>query len=204
MNATIFSKNLIELRQQRNLTHRNLALKLGISNATISRAEKGSVIPDTDTVGKIADFFGVTVDYLLGNISEMKGIKIPVLGSIPAGIPLEAITDILDYEEIPEKMAKSGEYFALKVKGDSMAPKILNGDIVIIRKQEDAESGNVCVVMINGYDATLKEIKKDTAGIWVLPYNPNSDFKPTFYSKKEIEELPVRIIGVAVEIRRSL
>lgn len=204
MNATIFSKNLIELRQQRNLTQRNLALKLGISNATISRAEKGSVIPDTDTVGKIADFFGVTVDYLLGNISEMKGIKIPVLGSIPAGIPLEAITDILDYEEIPEKMAKSGEYFALKVKGDSMAPKILNGDIVIIRKQEDAESGNVCVVMINGYDATLKEIKKDTAGIWVLPYNPNSDFKPTFYSKKEIEELPVRIIGVAVEIRRSL
>lgn len=200
----MFGENLRKLRREKKLTQTELAEILCVSSGTIAMWETSKRNPDFSLIIKIAEFFNVSVDSLLGNASLKKGIQIPVLGSIPAGIPLEAITDILDYEEIPEKMAKSGEYFALKVKGDSMAPKILNGDIVIIRKQEDAESGNVCVVMVNGYDATLKEIKKDTAGIWVLPYNPNSDFKPTFYSKKEIEELPVRIIGVAVEIRRSL
>lgn len=200
----MFGENLRKLRREKKLTQTELAEILCVSSGTIAMWETSKRNPDFSLIIKIAEFFNVSVDSLLGNASLKKGIPIPVLGSIPAGIPLEAITDILDYEEIPEKMAKSGEYFALKVKGDSMAPKILNGDIVIIRKQEDAESGNICVVMVNGYDATLKEIKKDTAGIWVLPYNPNSDFKPTFYSKKEIEELPVRIIGVAVEIRRSL
>ncbi len=198
---------LKEFRKNAGITQEKLSKKIGVSRSTIAMWETGASEPDLQTLTNIAKILNCSVEELLGVYVESKskvGIKVPVLGSIPAGIPLEAITDILDYEEIPEKMAKSGEYFALKVKGDSMAPKILNGDIVIIRKQEDAESGNICVVMVNGYDATLKEIKKDTAGIWVLPYNPNSDFKPTFYSKKEIEELPVRIIGVAVEIRRSL
>ena len=127
-----------------------------------------------------------------------------MLGSIPAGIPIEAIEDIVDYEEITENMAKSGTHFGLRVQGDSMQPTINAGDIVIIRQQEDAENGKICVVMVNGYDATLKAIKKEPNGLWVLPHNPNSDFKPTFYTNKEVEELPVRILGVAVEIRRSL
>lgn len=139
-----------------------------------------------------------------GELNLHKAVKIPVLGSIPAGTPIEAVQDILEYEEISTEMAKHGSYFALRVSGDSMLPTIKSGDTIIIRKQEDAESGKICVVMINGYDATLKEIKKDTNGIWILPHNPNSEFKPTFYSNKEIEELPIRVIGVAVEIRRNL
>ena len=148
----------------------------------------------------------MSLDVLLGDkpLSEAKGIRIPVLGVIPAGTPIEAIEDVLGYEEISEDLARRGEYFALKVEGDSMLPTIKNGDIVIIKQQSDADSGQICVVMINGYDATLKEIKKEPNGIWVLPHNHNCDFKPSFYSKEDILRLPIRIIGVAIEIRRSL
>lgn len=101
------------------------------------------------------------MESLLENEQIQKlGYKIPVLGTIPAGIPIEAVEEILDYEEIPQEWATQGEYFGLKVKGNSMEPRIMNGDVVICRKQSDAESGNVCVIMVNGNDATLKQIKK--------------------------------------------
>ena len=205
-------KNLKFLRKKNNITLQKLADYLHTGTSTISQYESGKREASFDTIEKLADYFNVSIDYLLGreNIEiekiKPKGIKIPVLGTIPAGIPIEAIEDILDYEEISEDMARKGEYFALKVKGDSMLPTIKDGDIVIIKKCDDAESGKICVVMINGYDATLKEIKKDpdNQGLWVLPHNSSCDFKPTFYSNKEVEDVPVRVIGVAVEIRRSL
>lgn len=202
-------EKLKELRKRKNLTMKELGVQLNLAESTISLYENGKREPDFNTLTKIAYYFNVSTDYLLGKSTstyepKQKGIKIPVLGVIPAGIPIEAIEDILDYEEISEDMAKRGEYFALKVSGDSMLPTIKNGDVVIIRQQDDAESGKICVIMINGYDATLKEIKKETDGLWVLPHNPNSDFKPTYFSNKQVVDTPVRIIGVAVEIRRSL
>ena len=126
-----------------------------------------------------------------------------MLGSIPAGVPIEAIQDVLDYEEISQEMANTGEFFGLRVNGDSMSPVIQDGDTVIIRKQSSADNGKICVVMVNGYDATLKEIKREENGIWVLPKNPNCEFKPTFYTNNDIENLPIRILGVVVELRRS-
>ena len=198
-----------QLRKNKNLTQEEFANILNVDQSTISKWEQNKSIPDIQMLSALADFFNVSTDYLLGKTTykpelKPKGKKIPVLGVIPAGIPIEAVEDVLDYEEISEDMAKRGEYFALKVRGDSMLPTIKNGDVVIIRQQDDAESGKICVVMVNGDDATLKEIKKETNGIWILPHNPNSDFKPTFYSNKEVIEKPVRILGVAVEIRRSL
>ena len=200
---------LKELRKQNNITMKELGKKLNLAESTISLYENGKREPDLQTLTNIADIFNVTIDYLLGNSqyyqnTNSKRIKIPVLGTIPAGIPIEAIEEVLDYEEISEDMALRGEYFALKVKGDSMLPTIKDGDIVIVKKTDDADSGKICVVMINGYDATLKEIKKDQQGLYVIPHNPNSDFQPTFFTNNEIETVPVRIIGVAVEIRRSL
>lgn len=194
-------------RKKRNITQRNLALRTNISNATISRIENGLItMPDTATLDKIANFFNVSVDYLLGNSDDLKakikGIKIPVLGVIPAGIPIEAVEHIIDYEEITPEMAKSGEFFGLKVKGDSMMPKIEEGDILIIRKQEEANNGDICAIIINGYDATVKKIKKDTNGLLLVPLNQS--YEAMFYSNKDISQLPVRIIGKVVEIRRSL
>ncbi len=196
-----------ELRKTRNWTLQQLSALTHIAPNTLNQYELGKREPSFDILISLAKVFGVTTDYLMGVNDQPikpKGFKIPILGSIPAGIPIEAIEDIVDYEEITEDMAKTGTFFGLKVKGDSMSPTINEGDVLIIRQQDDAETGKICVVMINGYDATLKAIKKEATGLWVLPHNPNSDFKPTFYTNKEVEELPVRILGVAVEIRRSL
>ena len=80
-----------------------------------------------------------------------------------------------------------------------MSPRILNGDVVIVRKQDDCESGDICVVMVNGFDATLKQVKKDFNGITLVPFN--QEYKPMFYSNKDIAELPVRILGKVIELR---
>lgn len=198
-------KLLKELRAKKGYTQQKIANQLNISQQAYAKYELGLSEPDIGTIKKLAEIFNVSIDYLLeGKTTNSRGVKIPVLGTIPAGIPIEAVEDVLDYEEISEAMARHGEFFALKVRGESMSPIILDGDVVIIRKQEDADSGDICVVMIDGCDATLKEIKKDPNGLWVLPKNPNSEFQPTFYTREEIITVPVRILGIAVEIRRSL
>lgn len=201
------------LREQiGNKTLGQIEMVSGVSKSYISKVITGNKkTPQADILKKLSKALPCTYEELMeaAGYIELKsnkrtGVKIPVLGVIPAGIPIEAIEDILDYEEISEDLASRGEYFALKVNGDSMSPIINNGDIVIIKQQDDAETGKICVVMINGFDATLKRIKKEPNGIWVLPENPYCNFKPTFFTNKEIIDTPVKIKGVAVEIRRTL
>ncbi len=198
-----------ELRKEKGLTLDKLSQITNIAPNTLNQYELGKREPSFEIVKLLADTFNVSIDYMLGrteeNTQEKKSsTKIPVLGTIPAGIPIEAVEEVVDYEEISEDMATRGEFFALKVKGDSMSPLINDGDVVITKKQDDAESGKICVVMINGFDATLKEIKKEENGLWVLPKNPYSDFSPRFFTNEEINKTPIKVIGVAVEIRRSL
>ena len=198
---TNLANNLIQLRKQNKKTQKDIAQLLNKSQQSYGKYENGITEPDAESLKILADYYSISVDELLGNSNTIteKGIKIPVLGSIPAGIPIEAIEEILDYEEIPKEWASQGEYFGLKVKGNSMEPRICSGDVVIVRKQEDAETGDVCVVMVNGFDATLKQIKKDTGGITLVPFN--KAYSPVYYSNKEIQELPVRIVGKVVELR---
>jgi repressor LexA len=139
-----------------------------------------------------------------GDAVSAGSIRIPVLGSIPAGIPLEAIEDIVDWEEIPAKMANGDkEYFGLRVKGDSMYPDFLDGDTVIVHKTPVCRSGDVCVVYVNGYDATLKQVKLGENGtLTLVPKNPS--YPPRTYSANEIASLPVSIAGVVIELRRRV
>lgn len=130
-----------------------------------------------------------------------KGIKIPVLGSVAAGIPIEMITDIVDWEEIPQAMSKSGEYFGLKIKGDSMSPRIAEGDTVIVRKQDDAESGDIVIASINGYEATCKRLMKYQDKISLISFNPL--YKPMDFTNAEVLSKPVRILGKVVENRQK-
>lgn len=193
---------LFKLRKERGLTQEKVAEYLNTVHSSYNRMENNEIQRiSPEYLVKLSKLYNVSIDFLLGQEKTQteKGIKIPVLGIIPAGIPIEAIEDIIDYEEIPQEMARNGEYFGLKVKGDSMSPRILNGDVVIVRKQEDCESGDVCVVMVNGFDATLKQVKKDFNGITLVPFN--QEYKPMFYSNKDIAELPVRILGKVVELR---
>lgn len=200
-----FAEKLKTLRKEKNITQMKMAYLLNITQGAYSKYERGESYPSLGTLLEISNILGVTAEYLINNqssssVENKKGVKIPVLGSIPAGIPIEAIEEILDEEEIPADWLTHGEYFGLKVKGNSMEPRICNGDVVIVRKQDDAETGDVCVVMVNGFDATLKQIKKDTNGIWLVPFN-SSDYSPAFYSNEQINKLPVRVIGKVVELR---
>lgn len=136
--------------------------------------------------------------------SKNKYKRIPVLGSIPAGIPVELIQDIIDYEEISEEMLKGGkEYFALKVKGSSMWPKYLDGDTIIVLKQDDCESGQDAIVMVNGNDGTFKRVIKKDNGITLEPIN-QQEYNSVSYSNEDIEKLPIKILGVVKEIRRKI
>ncbi len=121
-------------------------------------------------------------------------IKIPVVGTVAAGEPILAEQNIIDYEELPAEEFKDGDYFGLKIKGDSMLPRILERDVVIVRQQNDCDNGQVAVVLINGDEATVKQIKKTESGIMLIPFNNKYD--PMFFTKEEIETKPVKIIGV--------
>lgn len=197
-----------ELRKKRCMTMKELGAVVGLAESTISQYETGKREPDNETLLRLGEFFNTSVDYLLGReiIADsppepsVPGSKwIPVIGTIPAGTPVEAIEEILDYEEITPQMASQGEHFALKIKGQSMEPRIFEDDVVIVKKQDDCDSGDIAVVLVNGNEATVKRIKKRPEGLMLIPNNPA--YEPMFYSNEEIENLPVRIIGKVVELR---
>lgn len=195
------NQRLKRLRKEKGYNQTKVANKIGVSQNAYSRYELGTSEPKYFVISKLAELYGLSPEYILYGESESvnKGIKIPVLGSIPAGIPIEAIEEILDYEEIPKEWENRGEFFGLKVKGNSMEPRICSGDVVIVKKQEDAESGDICVVMVNGFDATLKKIKKEPKGITLVPFN--KEYSEVFYDNNQIATLPVRILGKVVELR---
>lgn len=204
---SVFYDNYVRLCNTVGKTPSAAALEIGISKPTVSRWKTGSK-PNRATVLKVADYFGVPADALTGVPAREGGrsdsIRIPVLGSVPAGIPIEAVEDILDWEEIPSSMCRGGkEYFALKVKGDSMWPVYLPGDVVIVRKAPDCESGDDCIVYVNGYEATLKKVKFGEDGsLSIIPNNQN--YSPRTYTREQVEALPVSIAGVVVELRRKI
>ena len=202
----IVAQRIRDRAKSQNIVIKDMLSSCGISVNTLSSLNHGKAIA-YDSLAKIAQYLECSVDYLLGNDipvpkATKKGVRIPVLGRVQAGVPVEAIEEVLDWEEITEDMASAGEFFALKVRGRSMEPKLLEGDVLIIRMQPDVDDGDIAVVMVNGDDATVKKIKKSREGIMLLPFNP--DFEPMFYSNREIEEKPVRVIGRVIELRRPL
>lgn len=202
-------QNIIKsLRATKGLTQDELSKQLNISRSTIGMYEKGAREPDFETLELIADYFNVDTDYLLGRTTKTtyipspalrKGVSINVLGRVAAGIPIDAIEEVIDTEEITEEMAKTGEFFGLKIKGNSMEPRIYENDVVIVRQQNDAESGDVVIATINGDEATCKRLRKYRDGIELISNNPS--YEPMFFSNEEILSKPVRIIGKVVELR---
>lgn len=196
-------KRIREKREAIGMTQEELASKLGYKNkSSIAKIETGTNDIIQSKVVEFANVLDTTVAYLMGwdnPTPSRKGVVVNVLGRVAAGIPIEAIEDIIDTEEIPEEMAKTGEFFGLQIHGDSMEPRMCAGDVVIVRKQDDAESGDVVIAMINGDDATCKRLRKYRDGIELISNNPS--YEPMFFSNQEIQEKPVRIIGKVVELR---
>lgn len=213
-----FSKRLTKLVNENQVDINFLINQLGIkSKSTIYRYMNGQMAPKVTTVKILADIFNVNPVWLMGyDVSihrnfdkNIKGLDkqttssavVFVYGTIPAGTPVECIEDIIDTEEIDADMLKGGkQYFGLKIKGDSMYPEYLDNDTIILEKVDDCESGDDCVVMVNGNDGTFKRVFKNQNGIILQPLNNN--YQPMIYTNEQIEDLPVRVIGKVIELRR--
>lgn len=197
-------KRIRERREAIGMTQEELASKLGYKNkSSIAKIETGTNDIVQSKVIEFANVLHTTVSYLMGwsnpEPKSHNGVVINVLGRVAAGIPIEAIEDIIDTEEISEELAKTGDFFGLQIHGDSMEPRMKAGDVVIVRKQDDAESDDIVIALVNGDDATCKRLKKYADGISLISNNPA--YAPMYFSNKEIEEKPVRIIGRVVELR---
>lgn len=221
-----FGTVLKQLRKDNSLTQAELARLTGLKVSAISMYENGNREPNFETLEIFADFFNVDMNVLLGrekksdttkllpttqvventhaSKSNRKIARVPLLGRVAAGIPIEAIENIEDYEEmyIPA-LEDPHDYFALRIVGHSMEPRIWNGDIVIVHKQSDVDSGQIAVVLVNGDDATVKQIKKSDAGLTLIGLNPTV-YSPHFYTADEVNSLPVRILGAVCEVRGKI
>ncbi len=193
-------------RKELDLTMKQVADYVGVSEATVSRWESGNIANmGRDKIALLSQILKITpgaiagYDFQQNDFHKKSTVKIPVLGLVRAGIPMDAVEYIIDYEEISEDMARQGEFFALQIKGDSMEPKISEGDVVIVRKQPDVENGEIAIILVNGDEATIKKVQKFNGGINLIPSNPAYDVMT--YTNEQIEKLPVRVLGKVVELR---
>ncbi len=213
-----FTDKIKNLRLARNLTQADVAKGISLPNnkklstSAIGMYEQDRRKPSFEVLEAFADFFNVDLNSLSDNYKSQssdisinfqpKGVQIPVLGYVIAGVPISAVEDILGYEEIPKKLADTGDFFALRIKGASMEPQFFDGDTVIVRQQSDVDDNDIAIVLVNGDEATVKQIKKSDAGITLIGFNV-SVYPPHFYSNNDIESLPVSIIGKVVQVRRD-
>lgn len=194
------------LRESHGLSQTELGEIAGVSDKAVSTWENNLKFPRMDPIERMANYFGISKsDIIEGTVvpgihDKKNSTRIPVVGSVAAGIPTEAVEDIVDWEEIPNAMAQRGDYIGLKVKGKSMEPRFIEGDTVIVRRQPDVESGEIAIVFVNGDEATMKKVLKQPNGITLIAFNP-AVYEPHFYSNEQIEELPVVIYGKVVELR---
>lgn len=205
-NKEIFAKNLQYYMEINNKDRNDLARDLNLPYTTITSWCKGEFYPRIDKIQLLANYFNIQKADLVESRNTLahtsNSAVVFVYGTIPAGIPMECIEDIIDTEKISADMLKGGkQYFGLKIKGNSMEPDYLDGDVIIFQKQDDCESGDECCVMVNGSDGTFKKVIKNENGIILQPLN--SEYQPMFYTNEQIKSLPVRIIGKVVELRRK-
>nr|DAL69710.1 MAG TPA: Repressor protein CI [Caudoviricetes sp.] len=208
MNTTkdIFSKNLQYYMELHELNNKELSEILGVSESTVGKWLLRKSTPRMGVIEKLARYFNIQKSDLIEQkepeltfVDLSNYIKIPVVGKIPAGVPIEAIEDIIETIDIPEDWTKGNkEYIGLRVSGDSMYPVLLDGDTVVIQVQPSAETGDICACYVNGYDATLKRIALTPDSITLKPENPN--YPPKTYTHPG----EVTIAGKVVEVRRKL
>lgn len=224
-------ERFLKLLAEKGVKTSEVAKATKIHPSTFTDWKKGKSSPKYDKLEKIAEYFGVQVDYLTGktefrtkeemfkpfdhkaeidklrknvkNIVEVdfETVVIPVVGQVAAGQPIFAQEEYIDYEYIPKNWIKSGEFFGLQIRGDSMSPRIADGDTVIVRQQDDAESGDIVIVLVNGDTATCKRLMKYADGISLISFNPA--YEPKTFTNEEIQTLPIQIIGKVVENRQK-
>ena len=220
-------KRIKDTRISKGKTLEDIATEIGVARSTVQRYETGKIDKiKLPVISAIADALGVNDAWLIGKSEKMlindverfwnyakdfnrrnfpeqeERVRIPILGRVAAGIPITAIEEIIDWEDLPT-YAKSGDtYFGLLIKSDSMEPGMQNGDTIIVRQQDTAEDGQIVVCIINGSDGCCKRLKRYENGTIAL-MSDNPSYQPMYFNTAEIDSIPVRICGVVVELRRK-
>lgn len=203
--AKTIGRNITKRLIEKDKTQQDMCNDLGWKKGTVSAWVNGTRMPKMDKIDIMCKYFGCERDDLLFDAREvkmMRSVSIPVYARVAAGIPLEASEEIVDREEIPKKWTEFGDYYGLRIRGDSMQPRIEEGDVVIVRKQSTADDGQTVIALVNGSDAVCKKLKVYKDGIALVSNNPI--YAPMYFSTSDTQDIPVRIIGRVVEIRGKL
>lgn len=202
-------ERLKKCREENNYTIEDLAQILNIDKNKLYRWENISPASmPTTAAQELADLYEVDPVWLIGydvpkkainSTNKIETIQIPIVGRVAAGCPILAEEEIIDTVDIPKEWLKDGyNYFGLRVKGDSMFPRILDGDYVIVRQQNEINSGNIGIILINGDEAVVKEVHITNDGITLKSYNPM--YPDMVFSKKDVITKPVTIVGRVVKM----
>ena len=194
-------------RKELGITLEDIGNYVGVSKATVQRWETGSISNmRRDRIKKLSEILRIAPEILLeaeNTVPELSQpqtalAKIPVLGTVAAGVPITAQEDIIGWEEVPAQWVKNDTVFALKLKGDSMEPRMAAGDVVIVKKQSDVTSGEIAIVMVDG-EATCKKVVKHSDGLVLI--SNNLKYAPKFFTVKDIDDKNITILGKVVELR---
>lgn len=216
-NKEIFSKNLKYYMTINNKNRNDVCRDLDIPYTTFAEWYNANIYPRIDKIEMLANYFDIKksdlvedkskLDDQLKNIGAMyvsntNLVKIPILGKVKAGYNYMAQENWIGYIDVEKDIIKDGcEYFALKIIGDSMSPALIENDIVIIKKQNDFENGDIVVAIINGNEATIKKGKKTDSSITLQPLNPSYD--PLVFTYDEMKTIPVEIVGIVKQLKRE-
>lgn len=212
-----FSERLFKLIKENDTDINMLAKALGIkSKSTIYRYMNGEMCPKITTIKYLAEYFNVDATWLMGynvpmekkkeesNVFPTTDIpkKVPVVGKISAGLPILATENIEGYEFAPSSQIKEGyTYFYLRVQGDSMNLKFNEGDIVLVQKQDTLENNEIGVILVNGYDATVKKYKAENGLVILEPMSTNPENTVQIYNPKNIS---IKIIGKVISYQGKI
>ena len=203
----ILPKRLAEARKNRRLTAKEVAAVLGVAVSTISNYENGKRIPSVHTLVELAEIYRTSLFWFLDlksdNIDTIFSVKqeinVPILGVIRAGEPILAEQNILGETTLDSQYKGKGEFFALYVIGDSMNnSRICDGDIVIVRRQDMVENGEVAVVLIDNENATIKKFYKTESTVTLVPNSSNASHQPRMV---DLKRESVHVLGKIVEVK---
>lgn len=201
-------ENIKRARMKAQISQDELAKRLGYkSRSTIAKIESGENDLTQKKVAAFAKALNVSIDFLMDGAGKraednIRVYEIPVVGKVVAGTPIDAIENITEYIRITNPAAADGSYYALHVTGASMEPEMKEGDLVIVHKQDYFDNGDICIVLVNGNEATVKKVQKNDSGITLIGFNAMV-YPPHFYNAREVVTLPVRVIGKVEEVRRK-
>lgn len=198
--------NFEKLLKANETTVYRVAKSTGIPASTFTDWKNGRSVPKTEKLKKIAGHFGVSLEYLLDGVDPSSAPygrekKVPIIGEIRAGSPIITNETLLGYERA--EVDDADEYFYLKVCGDSMKNiGMINGSLVLFRKQQYADDGDIVACLVGGDSATVKRFRRQQKNIFLLP--ENEDYEPIRLSTDDFESGEARILGIAMEVKIKL